>query len=126
MTSYALATGQSETTSYALLAILNSTGMIGRVVPGIIADKIGRFNTLIVTTTMAVITIFAIWLPFGHTKTGLIVFLCYMGFVTVESILLHQFAVVKFAELGTTEEDMEQCTLWLHLHYLSVSLYRDL
>lgn len=80
LTSYALATGQSETTSYALLAILNSTGMIGRVVPGIIADKIGRFNTLIVTTTMAVITIFAIWLPFGHTKTGLIVFSVLHGF----------------------------------------------
>lgn len=80
LTSYALAQGNTETMSYALLTILNSLGMIGRWVPGIIADKLGRFNTLIATTTMAFITIFAIWLPFGHRTPALIVFAVLHGF----------------------------------------------
>lgn len=75
LTSYALAQGKSETMSYLLLTILNSLGMVGRWVPGVIADYLGRFNTLIVTTTMAFITI----LPSGfHLATALLDLLfCY-------------------------------------------------
>lgn len=80
LTSYALAQGQSEQMSYALLAILNSLGMFGRIVPGIVADTLGRFNTLAATTAAAAITIFAIWLPFGHTTAGLIAFAVLHGF----------------------------------------------
>lgn len=81
LTSYALAQGKSENMSYALLAILNAVGMPGRWLPGVIADRwLGRFNTLILTTTMAFITIFIIWLPFGHSTAGLVVFCVLHGF----------------------------------------------
>lgn len=80
LTSYALAEGKSESMSYALLAMLNGTGMVGRVVPGIIADRFGRFNTLIVTAAMGSVTILAIWLPFGKYTAGLIAFSLAHGF----------------------------------------------
>lgn len=66
-TSYALAQGKSTSLSYALLAVLNSTGIFGRWIPGILADKyFGRFNTLTFTTLMAFVTIF----PYGsHLAT---------------------------------------------------------
>lgn len=80
LTSYAVAQGNSQNFSYALLAILNSCGIIGRIVPGYLADRLGRFNTLIGTVTFAWLTIFSIWLPFGHKSVGLIMFCVFHGF----------------------------------------------
>lgn len=80
MTSFSLAQGNSEEFSYALLAILNCMGMAGRIIPGITADKFGRFNTVIATSAMAFLTVFAVWLPFGHSKAGLIAFAMTHGF----------------------------------------------
>lgn len=80
LTSYAIAAGNSQSLSYALLAMLNGTGMVGRVVPGFLADRFGRFNTLIATTLLGAITIFVIWLPFGKHRAGLITFALAHGF----------------------------------------------
>lgn len=80
LTSYALAQGQSEPMSYALLAILNSTGILGRWFSGLFADKFGRFNTLIGSSLLASVSIFAVWLPFGKSTAGLIAFALFHGF----------------------------------------------
>ncbi|KAF5097243.1 hypothetical protein D0Z00_002452 [Geotrichum galactomycetum] len=80
LTSYALRQGKTETLSYTLLTLLNTMGMLGRWLPGVVADRVGRFNTLIFICIMAFITIFAIWLPFGHSTAGLIVFSILHGF----------------------------------------------
>lgn len=80
LTSYALAQGKSETLSYTLLTILNTMGMLGRWLPGVVADQVGRFNTLIVICIMAFATIFIIWLPFGHSTGALITFAALHGF----------------------------------------------
>lgn len=80
LTSYALRQGKSEALSYTLLTLLNTMGMLGRWLPGFVADRVGRFNTFIFICIMAFITIFVIWLPFGHTTAGLIVFAILHGF----------------------------------------------
>lgn len=80
LVSFSLAQGKSQTFSYLLLTILNATGMLGRWAPGYAADYLGRFNTLIAICTMAFITIFAIWLPFGTSNGGLIAFAVLHGF----------------------------------------------
>ncbi|KAF5099492.1 hypothetical protein D0Z00_001624 [Geotrichum galactomycetum] len=80
LTSYALRQGMTETLSYTLLTLLNTMGMLGRWLPGVMADRVGRFNTLIFNCVMAAITIFAIWLPFGHSTVGLIIFSILHGF----------------------------------------------
>jgi MFS family permease len=80
LTSYALRQGKSENLAYTLLTLLNSTGMLGRWLSGVIADQLGRFNTLIVICIMAFTTILAIWLPFGHSTAGLIAFSVVHGF----------------------------------------------
>lgn len=80
LTSYAVAQGKSLQFSYSLLAVLNASGMIGRIVPGFVSDRFGRFNTLIVTVFFAWLTIFAIWLPFGHSSAGLLIFAVLHGF----------------------------------------------
>lgn len=80
LTSYALAQGKTQTLSYLLLTLLNTMGMLGRILPGIVADHIGRFNTLICVCVMAALTIFVIWLPFGKRTGPLIVFTVLHGF----------------------------------------------
>lgn len=74
LASYALAQKKSQTLAYALLTILSGAGIIARWLSGILADKIGRFNTLILFCICAFVTVFAIWLPFGHSTAGLIIF----------------------------------------------------
>nr|QFR37122.1 MFS transporter [Cyberlindnera americana] len=46
-----------------LLVIFNAMGGPGRVLPGIISDKIGRCNTLIICFCIASISILAMWIP---------------------------------------------------------------
>ncbi|TLD11710.1 hypothetical protein PspLS_11796 [Pyricularia sp. CBS 133598] len=49
--------------AYQLLAILNASSCFGRYLPGYLADKIGRFNTMIIGSLLALISVAALWLP---------------------------------------------------------------
>lgn len=46
-----------------ILTIINGTSIIGRVIPGIIGDKIGRLNTFCLCTALAGVSLLAFWLP---------------------------------------------------------------
>jgi predicted MFS family arabinose efflux permease len=46
LTEYAIAHGMSEDLASYILSILNAASVFGRLLPGVLADKIGRFNTL--------------------------------------------------------------------------------
>ncbi|KDQ56714.1 hypothetical protein JAAARDRAFT_70427 [Jaapia argillacea MUCL 33604] len=84
LTSHAISIGISQTLSYQLLAILNAGSVFGRWFPGLLADRMGRFNTMILTTLFCSLTVFGFWLSSGYAeshearKALLIVFaLCY-------------------------------------------------
>ena len=72
LTSYALDHGFSSTLSYQLLAFLNATTVIGRGLPGFIADKWGRFNVMIVSSILSTIMILSLWM-FAENNLGLLV-----------------------------------------------------
>lgn len=55
ISSYALSHGISTKLSYQLLAVLNAGSFFGRLLPGYLADWMGRFNTLIVTIGLCLI-----------------------------------------------------------------------
>lgn len=60
---YALSTGSiSPAFASQLIAILNAGSVFGRAGPGFIADRIGRFNTMLLTTSLCLISVFAFWL----------------------------------------------------------------
>ncbi|OUM55463.1 hypothetical protein BVG19_g5004 [[Candida] boidinii] len=46
--SYAIFVGQSENSAFILLTLINAVGIIGRYSTGVIADKIGVFNVMVV------------------------------------------------------------------------------
>ncbi|KAL8920566.1 MAG: hypothetical protein Q9208_006188 [Pyrenodesmia sp. 3 TL-2023] len=71
ISSYALANGVSLAFSYQLLAILNAGSVFGRCVPGYVADKMGRFNTMIATLLLCLVSVLGIWLNVGGNIAGL-------------------------------------------------------
>lgn len=93
ISSYALAEGVSPTFSYQLLAILNAGSFFGRWAPGYMADMFGRFNTMIITVALCIISVLAVWLT-GSPDDGsrgiaqLIIFCVLFGFASGSNISL--------------------------------------
>lgn len=80
--SYAAAHGQDATESYLLLSYLNAGSVLGRVLPGLFADRIGRFNVVIITISLCVILVLAMWLPAAMSKSVLIGYAVLFGFAS--------------------------------------------
>lgn len=69
----------SDNLSSYLLSILNAASIFGRILPGIIADKLGRFNVMITTTAFSAIIVLALWLP-SSGNAPILVFCILYGF----------------------------------------------
>jgi MFS family permease len=82
LSSYVLNKGFSHSFSFDIITILNTGSVFGRVLPGYWADKIGPFNTNMISAFTTVIACFGVWLPLGHTKAGIIVFALVFGFTS--------------------------------------------
>ena len=91
VSSYALAQGIDQTFSYQLLAILNVGSFFGRWAPGFVADQLGRFNTMIVTISLCMVSVFGLWLTCfasSHVVPQIIVFVLIFGFASGSNISL--------------------------------------
>ncbi|RDL31536.1 Monocarboxylate transporter [Venustampulla echinocandica] len=67
---YVRYSGLSLDTQYYSLTVLNSMSLIGRVIPGFAADRVGRFNILLSLVLITLIVMAAVWLPFGSRNEG--------------------------------------------------------
>lgn len=52
-TDYALSKGFSSNLSFYTISIVNGASLFGRILPGMVADKYGRFNLIIIMTALA-------------------------------------------------------------------------
>lgn len=78
-----LSTDFPADTGFYLISILNGVSCFGRILPGYVADKIGRFNTLLIMIVFTLIFMLALWLPFGNTSiAALYSFAALFGFGT--------------------------------------------
>ncbi|UPL02934.1 hypothetical protein LCI18_013868 [Fusarium solani-melongenae] len=68
--------------SYTLLSILNASSALGRFIPGLLADKIGRFNVILITIVMCIVTILGLWVPAGDSQAMLTAFAVLFGFAS--------------------------------------------
>ncbi|KAJ5826697.1 hypothetical protein N7447_003460 [Penicillium robsamsonii] len=62
VTSYTLHAGFDEQLSYAILVFLNLGAVFGRFLPGLVADRMGRFNVMIVNCCMCSLFTLILWL----------------------------------------------------------------
>ncbi|GES66304.1 putative monocarboxylate permease [Aspergillus terreus] len=99
--SYAQSQGLGESLAYNLSSILNGASILGRIVPGYFADRFGRFNIMIVTTSICAVFILALWLPSQSNKAATVAFTVLFGFWSGTAISL---APVCVAQISKTEE----------------------
>ena len=106
LTSFALDANIQQRFAYQLLTILNVGSFFGRWAPGLLADKIGRFNTMIIMIALCLITTLIFWLPAtllsdpAQAKALATVFALLFGFSSGSNISL---GPVCAGQLCTTE-----------------------
>jgi len=88
ITSYASTHGHNATQAYMLPALLNTGSVVGRVIPGLVSDRLGRFNTMIITVGGCAVAVLALWLPNGNSERMLISFAIILGFVSGGNVSL--------------------------------------
>ncbi|RPA85254.1 MFS general substrate transporter [Ascobolus immersus RN42] len=83
-----------------LVPILNAAGIPGRILPGFLADRCGRFNAVIATTFASSVLVLALWIP-SKSVAGTLVFAVGYGFTSGAFISL---AVAVMAQISKIEE----------------------
>ena len=101
ISSYAMHYHLSPTYAYELLAIVNSGSFFGRWAPGFVADRIGRFNTMILMVLACMLCVLGVWLTAGGSMVRLCVFAVLFGFASGSNISLTPACV---GQLCATEE----------------------
>ena len=90
LTTYAISYGVEENLSFYLISIMNAASIVGRILPGILADKVGPYNIQVLFTSVMAISILAYWTP-STSEAAIITFGLFYGFVSGAFISL--FAV---------------------------------
>ncbi|KAI9719310.1 MAG: hypothetical protein M1812_003640 [Candelaria pacifica] len=98
ISSYALAHGLPMAFSYQLVAILNVGSFFGRWLPGYVADRLGRFNTMIFTVALCLITTLGLWLPAGNSVPMIVVYAVIFGFGSGSNISLTPVCVGQLCD----------------------------
>ncbi|KAK0764675.1 hypothetical protein N5P37_002141 [Trichoderma harzianum] len=81
-----------------LIPILNAMSIFGRILPGVVADKMGRFNVMIIITFISAISCLAIWIPV-KSVAGIIVFVIIFGFSSGGVISLGPTLVAQISDI---------------------------
>lgn len=103
LTQYSLAAGVDPTFSYQIMAVFNAGSVIGRWVPGYMADKWGRYNTMLITIIGCIVSVFCFWLPTNYAPDAAIVpllvtFSVVMGFSSGSNISLTPICVGQLCD----------------------------
>ncbi|KAJ5908706.1 hypothetical protein N7495_001388 [Penicillium taxi] len=97
--SYALSHGQSSQFSFLLLSLINAGSIFGRWIPGYCADRIGRFNTLIITLFGCLLCTVCLWLPAGSSKAIIAIFALLFGFFSGSNVSLAPVCIGQLCKL---------------------------
>lgn len=77
---YSLSQGFSNQTGFNIIAILNAGSALGRSFSGCVSDRIGRFNTMLLTLIWTLVVTLGLWLPIGDNLVVFYVFAPLFGF----------------------------------------------
>lgn len=79
------------------------SSVIGRTLPPYLADKFGRYNTMVIVSYLSGILVLALWLP-ASANAPIILFAAFYGFATGSTISLQPALVAqisKIQQIGT-------------------------
>jgi predicted MFS family arabinose efflux permease len=95
---YAEANGMSSRLASYMLAVLNAVSIFGRTLPGWIADRVGRFNTMIVMCFLSCILVLGLWLP-SRGNVPIILFAAFYGFSSGAFVSLAPACVAQISDI---------------------------
>ena len=81
-----------------LVSILNAGSIFGRTIPGILGDKIGRYNVMIAFCTLTCVFMLAIWIP-ATSNAGQLVFAPLFGFSSGAAIGLTPALIAQISPI---------------------------
>jgi MFS family permease len=82
-----------------LLPIINAVSIVGRIVPGFVGDKVGRFNSMIAITALSGIITLALWIPGSSNTAAIIVYSVLFGFTSGGFISLAPVCVAQLSDI---------------------------
>ncbi|QNQ00336.1 YALIA101S05e05754g1_1 [Yarrowia lipolytica] len=97
MSTHAISHGMSETVSFYLVAIYNGASFLGRILPGIMADKVGTYNMHSVCCVLCGIILLAFWIP-SNSNAAFFTFSGVFGFISGPYIGLFAALVAEVSE----------------------------
>ncbi|KAL7269479.1 hypothetical protein RUND412_007861 [Rhizina undulata] len=90
--------GMSDTLANYLVSILNAASLFGRILPGWLGDKFGRFNMMMLISYASGILVLALWIPgTGHIPT--IIFAAFYGFTTGAFVSLVPACLAQISDI---------------------------
>ncbi|PGH10714.1 hypothetical protein AJ79_05305 [Helicocarpus griseus UAMH5409] len=98
ISSYAVHVGTNDTLSYALIVFLNLGAVPGRFLPGLFADKLGRFNVMVLTSLICAVLTLGVWLTAGENITAIICYAVLFGFWSGAAISLGPVCISQVCE----------------------------
>lgn len=86
--SYAIHVGVEDTMSYLVIAFLNLGAIPGRFLPGLLADRVGRFNMMVLTSIICALLTLALWFSASDNLAAIICYAVLFGFWSGAAISL--------------------------------------
>lgn len=90
--------GMSSHLAEYLIPILNGASFFGRVLPGVAADKLGRYNTMTFMMSFTGILVLALWIP-AASNAPVIVFAALYGFGSGSFVSLAPSLVAQISDV---------------------------
>ncbi|TDZ14528.1 MFS transporter asaE [Colletotrichum orbiculare MAFF 240422] len=94
----ARAQGMDENLVTYLLPIMNAVSILGRIIPGFLADKLGRYNVMIIITFISAVFCLGLWIP-GKNNAAIIVFVVIFGFSSGGFISLGPALIAQISDI---------------------------
>ncbi|KAF4970431.1 hypothetical protein FSARC_2541 [Fusarium sarcochroum] len=95
---FAIQAGLTPETGYTLLSIIGGASAFGRVIPGMVGDKLGHYNVLICMMALTLIFMGTLFVPFGNNSVVLYVFTGLWGFCSGGFLSITPVCVGKTCE----------------------------
>ncbi|PSR85698.1 riboflavin transporter MCH5 [Coniella lustricola] len=95
----AASAGMSENLIDYLIPILNAVSIFGRILPGLAADRFGRFNIMIGVTLLSAVITLAVWIPAAQSSAGIIVFVALFGFASGGFVSLMPAIIAQLSDI---------------------------
>ncbi|KAM0277433.1 hypothetical protein ACHAQH_005797 [Verticillium albo-atrum] len=90
--------GMDPTLTTYLLPIMNAVSILGRILPGIAADKLGRYNVMICIVMFSAVVTLGVWIP-GRSDATVILFVVLFGFSSGGFISLGPALVAQISDI---------------------------